>query len=177
MRPSIEAPTPQALADLVARCEQINRYMSQLTAAEEARIAALAAGIVAMRQVLALEPVAADKLPARQGRIQHWALTGSHLDEAATPAIRKLRGVLVVDEHEQIKVLSDRTWRGVWGTIKVWRDGVHDLSSAQLMEYLARLTALAHQRAPDVARGLLERAEAIAATHSHTPAHPRYRTG
>ena len=177
MQHFVDAPTPQALEDLVQRCEQINRYTSQLTAAEEARIAALAAGIVTMRQVLALEPIAADKLPHRQGRIQHWALTGAHLHEAETPAIRKLRGVLVVDEHEQIKVLSDRTWRGVWGTIKVWRDGVHDLTSAQLMDHLARLTALAHQRAPDVARGLLERAEAIAATHAHTPSRPRCRAG
>lgn len=177
MQHFIDAPTPQALEDLVQRCEQINRYTSQLTAAEEARIAALAAGIVTMRQVLDLEPITPDKLPARQGRIQHWALVGAHLHEAETPAIRKVRGILVVDEHEQIKVLSGRTWRGVWGTIKVWRDGVHDLTSAQLMDHLARLTALAHQRAPEAARRLLERAEAIAATHAHTPAHPRCRTG
>lgn len=176
MQHFIEAPTPRALADLVERCEQINRYARELTAAEESRIAALAAGIVTMRQVLALQAIPADKLPARQGRTQHWALTGAHLHEAETPAIRRIHGMLVVDEHEQIKLLSDRTWRGMWSTIKVWRDGVHGLSSADLMEYLARLTALAQERAPDVARRLRERAEAIAATHSLSPAHPRYRS-
>ena len=44
MQQSVEAPTPKALADLVARCDQINRFAMQLTAVEENRIAALAAG-------------------------------------------------------------------------------------------------------------------------------------
>ena len=75
MQQSVEAPTPKALADLVARCDQINRFAMQLTAVEENRIAALAAGILVMRQVLDLPLIDAEKLPMRQGRIQHWALT------------------------------------------------------------------------------------------------------
>jgi hypothetical protein len=59
---SADAPTPKALADLVARCDQINRFETQLTAAEEMRIAALAAGILVMRQVLDLRPIDPDKL-------------------------------------------------------------------------------------------------------------------
>src|SRR5215207_10546000 len=75
MQQAVEAPTPKALADLVARCDQINRFEMQLTAVEEHRIAALASGILVMRQVLSLPLVDAEKLPMRQGRIQHWALT------------------------------------------------------------------------------------------------------
>jgi len=52
MQGPVEAPTPQALADLVARCSQIARYTVQLTEAEENRIAALASGILAARGVL-----------------------------------------------------------------------------------------------------------------------------
>ncbi|MGE5732337.1 MAG: hypothetical protein ACM37U_10370, partial [Gemmatimonas sp.] len=66
MQPPVEAPTPEALADLVARCNQINRYATQLTVAEENRIAALASGILTMRMVLDLKPVAPEKLPMRQ---------------------------------------------------------------------------------------------------------------
>jgi hypothetical protein len=51
------APTPRALADLVARCTQINRYATELTAAEEWRIAALASAVVVMRNVLDLTPI------------------------------------------------------------------------------------------------------------------------
>ena len=39
MAQPVDAPTPQSLADLVARCDQINRYETQLTAAEESRVA------------------------------------------------------------------------------------------------------------------------------------------
>ena len=109
MQQSVESPTPKALADLVARCDQINRFAMQLTAVEENRIAALAAGILVMRQVLDLPLIDAEKLPMRQGRIQHWALTGGHLKEAETPAIHAVRGQLCLDEHEQVKVLSHRT--------------------------------------------------------------------
>ena len=76
MQQPVEAPTPKALADLVARCDQINRFETQLTAVEEARITALASGILVMRQVLALELIDPEKMPSRQGRIQHWALSG-----------------------------------------------------------------------------------------------------
>src|SRR5215216_7420288 len=76
MQQSVEAPTPKALADLVARCDQINRFAMQLTAVEEHRVAALAAGILVMRQVLDLPLIEPEKLPMRQGRIQHWGLTG-----------------------------------------------------------------------------------------------------
>jgi hypothetical protein len=41
------------------------------------------------------------------------------------------------------------------------------------MEYLARLVGLAQQRAPDVARQLLERSEAVVATYSLLPPGPR----
>src|SRR5437762_14040154 len=52
-----EVPTPAALADLVARCNEMQRYSTELTAAEETRVAALANAIVTMRQVLELVPV------------------------------------------------------------------------------------------------------------------------
>jgi hypothetical protein len=161
MQHPVLAPTPRALADLVARCSQINRYATELTAAEELRIAALASGVVVMRNVLELVPISADSLPARQGRIAHWALTGRHLADAETPAIRELSGSLVLDAHDQVKILSKRTWRGRWRLITLWRDGVHGLSASDLMEYLAALTQLAQKRAPDVARTLLERSQAI----------------
>jgi hypothetical protein len=176
MQQPVHAPTPQALADLVARCKQINRYSTELVAAEEARIAALASGVLVMRDVLDLAPVPADKLPTRQGRIEHWSLTGRHVAEAETPAIRALDGVLVLDEHEQVKILSQRTWRGAWRLVTLWRSGVHRLSSADLLEYLAALTALAQKRAPDVANSLFERSQAIAATQTLLAAAPRTRS-
>jgi hypothetical protein len=163
MQPPVEAPTPEALADLVARCSQINRYATQLTAAEENRIAALASGIVTMRMVLDLKPIAPEKLPMRQQRIEHWALTGGDLADLATPPIRKLHGVLVLDEHEQVKILSHRTWRGVWRAVTLWRDGVHGLSAHDLMQYLAQLAAAAQQNAPASARVLLTRSQDVAA--------------
>src|SRR5690348_11822298 len=134
MQQSVEAPTPEALADLVARCAQINRFTTQLTAAEETRIAALAAGLLEMRGVLGLPAIKAEKLPMRQRRIDHWALTASHLSDVATGPIRRLHGTLVLDEHEQVKILSARTWRGAWRDVTLWRDGVHDLSARDLME-------------------------------------------
>jgi hypothetical protein len=87
MQQSVEAPTPKALADLVARCDQINRFAMQLTAVEENRIAALAGRDPVMRQVLDLPLIDAEKLPDAAGAHQHWALTGGHLKEAETPAI------------------------------------------------------------------------------------------
>jgi hypothetical protein len=41
------------------------------------------------------------------------------------------------------------------------------------MEYLARLVGLAQRRAPEVARVLQERSEAIVGTHSLLPPGPR----
>jgi hypothetical protein len=161
MQPPVEAPTPKALADLIARCDQINRFETQLVAAEVMRIAALASGILVMRQVLDLTPIDSEKLPTRQGRIQHWALTGSHLKEADTHAISAVRGMVVLDEHEQVKVLSQRTWRGQWGSVTLWHNKENGISAADLMEYLSRLTSLAQRRAPDVARALLARSEAV----------------
>src|SRR3569833_3148713 len=133
MQQTVEAPTPEALAALVARCAQINRYTTQLTAVEETRIAALSAGILTMRGVLDLPEIKSERLPARQRRIGHWALMGHHLSEVATPAIRHLHGTLAVDEHEQVKILSNRTWRGARRDITLWRDGVHGLSALDLM--------------------------------------------
>jgi hypothetical protein len=175
MQHSINAPTPQALADLVARCNQINRYSTELIAAEEARVAALASGVLVMRGVLDLTPIPPDRLPARQARIEHWALTGRHLAEAETPTIRELDGALVLDEHEQVKILSGRTWRGAWRGVTLWRSGVHRLSSADLLEYLAALTGLAQRRAPDIARALFERSSAIAASEILLASGPRMR--
>lgn len=161
---STDAPTPRALADLVARCDQINRFETQLTAAEENRIAALAAGILVMRQVLDLRPVDPDKLPMHQGRIQHWALTGDHLRDAETPAIRAARCTFVLDAHEQVKMLSDQTWRGQWRAVALWRNGERGVSAAAMLEFLAKLAALAQRRAPEVARRLLARSEALVGT-------------
>lgn len=175
MQSPVEAPTPRALADLVARCTQIDRFTLQLIAAEESRIAALASAIFAMRGVLALTEIPSSRLPSRQSRIEHWALTGGELEDAATPAIRRLRGTLVLDEHEQVKILTHRTWRGVWRVVTLWRDGVEGLSSRDLLEYLARLAMRAQDIAPAAARALRERSEAIAATASLLPIGPRSR--
>jgi hypothetical protein len=168
-----EVPTPAALADLVARCTEMQRYSTELTAAEETRVAALAAAIVTMRQVLDLATIPSDKLPLRQARMEHWALTGRTIEEAETLAIRNLHGALVLDEHGQVKVLSNRTWRGTWRNITLWRDGVGGLRANALMDYLARLVALAQRRSPDVARQLLERSEAVVGTYSLLPPGPR----
>ena len=175
MEKAVEAPTPQALADLVARCKEIRRYTTQLTAAEESRIAALAAALLTMRQVLDLQPIAPERLPVRQARIAHWALTDPHVPELTAPSLVDRRAALAIDEHEQVKVLSDRTWRGVWRTVTLWRDGVHGISAAALMQYLAHLTAVAQQRAPQVVSVLLERSEAVVAASSLIPVGPRNR--
>ena len=175
MQQPVEAPTPRALADLVARCDEVNRYETQLTAAEDSRIAALASGILVMRNVLDLQAVDPAKLPVHQGRIQHWSLTGGPLKEAETPAVHALRGALALDEHEQLKVLSQRKWGGQWGSVALWRNGVLGVSSADMMEYLARLASLAQRRAPDAARALLARSEAVTSTHELLANGPRMR--
>ena len=46
-----------------------------------------------------------------------------------------------------------------------------------MLDYLARLTSLAQKRAPDVARALLVRSEAVAATHALLAVGPRQRGG
>jgi hypothetical protein len=46
-----------------------------------------------------------------------------------------------------------------------------------MMEYLARLVGLAQRRAPDAARALLDRSEAVAATHEQLASRPRSRGG
>jgi hypothetical protein len=170
-----ESPTPRALADLVARCDQINRLETQLTAAEETRIAALASGLVIMRGVLELEPIDPEHLPVRQSRIQHWQLSGDHLERAATPAIRTLHGMLALDEHEQVKLLTHKTWRGRWRGVTLWRNGTLGIGAPAMMEYLAALTMLAHERSPDVARALLARGDAVEAADSLLTGKPRSR--
>jgi len=173
----IEVPTSVALADLVARCKEISRFTTEIATAEVMRIAALASALVVMRQVLDLEPIASDKLPLRQQRIAHWGITDPpHLADALTPGIRAVRGAIALDEHEQVKILSDKSWRGGWSTVTLWRDGVQGISSATMMDYLARLVALAQERAPDVARSLLSRSEAIEAAGTLLPAGPRSRS-
>jgi hypothetical protein len=92
-----------------------------------------------------------------------------------TPAMKHLHGTLALDEHEQIKILSRRTWRGAWRLVTLWRDGVHGCAARDLMEYLARLAAEAQRRAPNAARELLERSRAIAATKELSPTGPRAR--
>lgn len=175
MSQTVDAPTPAALADLVDRCEQLHRYATQLTAAEELRVSALAAGMVSMRHVLALLEVPASKLPARHARMAHWSLVGPGLEDAETPAIAALgrRAGLVLDEHGQVKVLTDRSWRGDWRGVTLWRDGVHDLAAADLMQYLARLAAIAHARSGAAARVLVDREVAVAATRTLTTDGPR----
>jgi hypothetical protein len=116
----------------------------------------------AMKGVLGLSEIPGEKLPTRQSRIGHWAITGGDLSDLATPAIERLDGVLVVDEHEQVKILSGRTWRGAWRVVTLWRDGVQGLSSRDLLEYLAKLAIRAQELAPAAARELLARSEAVA---------------
>ena len=176
MNGSVESPTIAALHALVSRCSEINRYATQLTAAEESRVAALAAGLVTMRQVLGLERIGSLELPLRHARVAHWALTGTSVIEAETTPIRHLQGLLVLDEHGQVKVLSGKTWRGAWQSVSLWRDGVHGLRAAALMDYLARLVGLANERAPDAARALLERGQAVDATARLTTSGPRAST-
>jgi len=175
MQQPVEAPTPEALADLVRRCKQIDRFATQLTAAEESRVAALASGILAMRGVLELPAIEPDKLPQRQRLMQHWSLTDDGMDHLLTAPMRHLHGCLVLDEHEQVKILSHRTWRGGWRNVTLWHDGVHGVSAHDLMEYLVALTTAAQERAPETARALLERAKAIAATSELSPRGPRSR--
>jgi hypothetical protein len=176
MNGSVEVPTIAVLNDLVARCSEINRYATQLTAAEETRVAALAAGLVTMRKVLELERIGSMQLPLRHARVAHWALTGTSVIEAETTPIRQLQGLLVLDDHGQVKILSGKTWRGAWQSVSLWRDGVHGLRAAALMDYLARLIGLANERAPDAARALLERGKAVDATAGLTGTGPRAST-
>jgi hypothetical protein len=176
MNGSVDVPTTAALNDLVARCSGINRYATQLTAAEESRVAALAAALVTMRQVLGLERIGTLELPLRHARVAHWALTGTPVIEVETTPIRHLQGQLVLDDHGQVKILSGKTWRGAWQSVSLWRDGVHGLRAAALMDYLARLIGLANERAPDAARVLLERGKAIEATGALTGTGPRMST-
>ena len=68
-----------------------------------------------------------------------------------------------------------RGWRGAWDTVTLWRDGVHGISASTMMDYLARLVALAQERAPDVAQSLLARSEAVVAASALLPAGPRSR--
>lgn len=177
MQHPVEAPSAAALADLVERCSQIDRYTAQMTVAEESRISALAAGIVAMAGVLGLEPVPTEKLPARQARSTHWLLAGPAVAEARTAAIDKLAGSLALDDHGQVKVLTSRSWRGEWRSVQLWRDGVAGLRSVALMEYLARLAELAHERAPGAARALQERRRALANTDALLTPGPRQGPG
>ncbi len=176
MNGSVEVPTVAVLNDLVSRCSEINRYATQLTAAEESRVAALAAALVTMRQVLGLQRIGTLELPVRHARVAHWALTGASLIEVETDPIRQLQGQLVLDDHGQVKILSGKTWRGAWQTVSLWRDGVHGLRAGPLMDYLARLIGLANERSPEAARALLERRRAIEATAGLTASGPRAST-
>jgi hypothetical protein len=128
-----------------------------------------------MRGVLELPAIAPNELPARQRRTGHWSLTPAHLTELATSVVRRLPGLLVVDEHEQVKILSGRTWRGAWRDVTLWRDGIEGLSAHELMGYLAALTSAAQERAPHAARALLTRSRAVAATERLAPHQPRSR--
>jgi hypothetical protein len=176
MNGSVEIPTIVTLNDLVARCSEINRYATQLTAAEESRVAALAAALVTMRQVLGLDRIGTMELPVRHARIAHWALTGAAVIEAETDEIRQLQGLLVLDDHGQVKILAGKTWRGAWQTVSLWRDGVHGLRAGPLMDYLARLIGLANERAPEAARALLERRHGVEHTAGLTASGPRMST-
>jgi hypothetical protein len=80
---------------------------------------------------------------------------------------------LVLDEHGQVKVLGDRSWRGQWRSVTLWRDGVAGLSATDLLEFLARLAALAQARAPEAARRLVDRQSALTAARPLTAEGPR----
>jgi hypothetical protein len=175
MNGSVEVPTATVLNDLVARCSEIGRFAMQLTAAEESRVAALAAALLRMRQVLGLERIASAELPSRHARVPHWALAGTALAEAETGPIRELQlqGQLVLDAHGQVKILSGKTWRGTWQSVSLWRDGVCGLRAGALLEYLARLAGLANERTPHAAVALLERGRAVETTARMTGTTPR----
>lgn len=175
MQSPISAPTPEALADLVERCRQIDRYATQITAAEETRIAALAAALVSMRPVLELEIVPRGTLPGHHRRVTHWRLVSGHAAAIAEGAVRALGERLVLDEHGQVKVLAHRSWRGMWRTANLWRDGVEGLHSAALLVFLSRLVDLTQQRAPEVAQSLVERRDALAAARGLVEPGPRGR--
>jgi hypothetical protein len=83
--------------------------------------------------------------------------------------------VLVLDEHEQVKILSHRTWRGVWRAVTLWRDGMHGLSAHDLMQYLVQLATAAQQNAPASASVLLPRSQDVAAASQILPEGPRGR--
>jgi hypothetical protein len=83
----------------------------------------------------------------------------------------------VLDEHEQVKVLTHRTWNGHWRAVTLWKSAEHKILPASMMEYLAKLTELAQRRAPDAARALLARSEAVTATHGLLAVGPRQRGG
>lgn len=175
MQSPIAVPTPAALADLVERCRQIDRYSTQLTAAEETRIAALAAALVAMRPVLELTAIPRSSLPGHHRRVTHWNLVSGYATPLAEGAIGALGERLVLDEHGQIKVLANRSWRGMWRTANLWRDGIEGLGAAALLGYLAQLVELAQRRAPDVAQSLVERRDSLAASRSLVEPGPRGR--
>jgi hypothetical protein len=168
-----EVPTIAALTDLVSRCKEIDRYHTQLSAAEETRISAMASAIVSMKRVLELEQVERDTLPTRHLRAEHWSLMCPGTAAAMTPAVKAVRGLLVLDDHGQLKILSGRTWRGSWRNVTLWKDGVEGLSAPGLLEFLARLASVAQERAPDVAQSLLERRKALLWTQSLGPSGPR----
>lgn len=168
-----EVPTAEALDDLVARCRELDRYATQLTAAEETRISALASGLVSMVRVLGLEAVPSDRLPAHHRRAEHWMLVGDSTEPAMTTAVRSMDGLLALDEHAQVKILSDRSWRGRWRGVNLWKDGAGGLSAFALLEFLSRLAALAQERAPIEAEALRARRESLVTARSLGPTGPR----
>src|SRR5215208_4685603 len=100
-----------------------------LAAAEETRISALAAAIVSMRRVLDLQPIDRDKLPSHHRRAEHVALVCPSTHPMQTAVVRELKGLLVLDDHGQVKILSGRSWRGRWRTVTLWRDGVEGVDA------------------------------------------------
>jgi hypothetical protein len=61
--------------------------------------------------------------------------------------------------------------------VALWRSGAQGLTAAVMLEYLARLVAMAQRRAPEAARKLLARSEALAATRDLMDQGPRPRGG
>lgn len=173
MNAPYEVPTAEALDDLVARCREIDRYNTQLAAAEETRISALASALVHMVGVLELEPVPSDRLPAHHRRAEHWSLTGPSTQSVLTDAVKKMDGVLALDDHGQVKILSDRSWRGKWRGVNLWKDGADGLSASGLLEFLSRLAALAQERAPDAAEDLRDRRGIVISARALGPSGPR----
>ena len=163
MQQPVEAPTPKALADLIARCDQINRrFETQLHSSRSHPYQRAGVGHPCHAPSARPQGAGFGKAPDAPGA--HSTL-GAH--RRASP-----RSGNTADQCREeptscststnrSKSCADRSWRGQWRSVTLWHNKENGVTAAQVMEFLARLTSLAHKRAPDVARGLLARSEAV----------------